>query len=61
MIPPKAECLGHVTEHPIHTWERRNGVALALVELPPFLEPDLVSQLISFLVTTGLGAKTGGT
>lgn len=57
MIPPKVDSLGRVTEHPIDTWEPRSGVALALQELAPFLEPDLVSQLVTFFVTTGLGDR----
>lgn len=57
MIPPKLDSLGRVTEHPIDTWEPRSGVALALKELAPFLEPKTVSILASFFVTTGLGDR----
>lgn len=57
MIPPKVNNLGRITEHPIDVWEPRSGVALALQELAPFLEPDIVSQLVSFFVTTGLGDR----
>ncbi|KAL0272371.1 UNVERIFIED_CONTAM: hypothetical protein PYX00_005366 [Menopon gallinae] len=57
MIPPKVNNLGRITEHPIDVWEPRSGVALALQELAPYLEPDIVSQLVSFFVTTGLGDR----
>lgn len=57
MIPPQVNHLGRITEHPIDTWEPRSGVAMALEELAPLLELDMVSELISFLVSIGLGDR----
>lgn len=57
MAPPQVNHLGRITEHPVDTWEPRRGVAWALQELVPLLEPNMVSELGSFYVSVGLGDR----
>ena len=57
MMPPQVNHLGRITEHPVDTWEPRSGVALALEELAPLLELDMVPELVSFFVSVGLGDR----
>lgn len=58
ILPPKLDSFGRVIEQPIDTWEPRSGVALALTQIAPLLQPKSVSNLITFFVSTGLGDRS---
>lgn len=57
MVPPKLDEFGRVVEQPIDTWGPRKGVAMALKQLAPLLNPDCIGTLVTFFVKTALGDR----
>lgn len=57
MIPPKVDEFGREIEKSIDVWSPRRGVALALTQLAPLLEADVVGDLIDFFVSISLGDR----
>ncbi|XP_025837277.1 eIF-2-alpha kinase activator GCN1 [Agrilus planipennis] len=57
MIPPKLDEFGREVEKSIDTWGPRRGVAVALAEISPLLEPDTIGSLIQFFVSISLADR----
>lgn len=57
MIPPKLDEFGREIEKPIDTWGPRRGVALALINLAPLIDPTIIGSLIEFFVSISLGDR----
>ncbi|KAK4875808.1 hypothetical protein RN001_012230 [Aquatica leii] len=57
IIPPKLDEFGRELEKPIDTWGPRRGVAVALAELAPYLDPNAIGKLIEFFVPSALGDR----
>lgn len=57
LIPPKMDEFGRVIEEPIDTWSPRKGVAMALTQLAPLLNPDCLGNLVTFFVKQSLGDR----
>ena len=57
MIPPVTDSFGRVIEASKDLWEGRLGIAVAVDEIAPHLDPDSVVQLMSFFVKEGLGDR----
>lgn len=57
MIPPKVDEFGREVEKSIDTWSPRRGVALALTQLAPLLDYDVIGTLVEFFVSTSLADR----
>lgn len=58
MPPPILDDFGRViSEMPVDDWTPRNGVALAIKEVAIHLPSSVVSELMTFFVTEGLGDR----
>ncbi|CAG0913373.1 unnamed protein product [Notodromas monacha] len=57
MSPPVTDSFGRVVIAARDLWEGRAGIASAIMEVAPHLDPDSVVQLMSFFVRDGLGDR----
>lgn len=57
MTKPVKDEFGHILEEGKDFWESRSGVALALEQLAPLVTSDIITSLINFYVSTGLGDR----
>lgn len=57
MIPAQVDEFGREIEKPIDTWGPRRGVALALTQLAPYLDPEAIGSLVQFFVSSSLGDR----
>ncbi|XP_067121067.1 stalled ribosome sensor GCN1 [Centruroides vittatus] len=56
--PPKLDSFGRViSESPPDNWVPRVGIAMALNKMAPLLDSDMVSSLVAFFVSDGLGDR----
>lgn len=57
MIPAKVDEFGREIAKPVDIWGPRRGVALALTQLAPLLESDVIGELVEFFVQVSLGDR----